>query len=189
MIRLLAVDPSLTGTGVCDDAGNVSSFGTLSTTPLVERWISIRQGVAACYEDSALMIIEEPIIRASGAVALQLAGLAAAIRIHAFQSGLPFVGVSNGTRAKFACGNQKDRTKTAVCMAAARAGSPATNDDEADAWWLWRMGRAAYGSAEAFAALPAYQREAVTAVNWPTINGYAPNTTFTAKKKKKKATI
>ena len=167
--RILALDPSLTSTGVCRPN---QETGLIITGKLTgpERLAHIRDAVLALLADVELVLIEA--VPTHGAMSVApLAGLGSVLRVAIYEAGISYVDVSPSTRAKFACGDQKSRDKDAVLARAIRAGSTANSNDEADAYWLHRLATAAYQPID---ALPKYQAEAVTGITWPTIGNHQP---------------
>ena len=180
---IVGIDPSLTSTGICHPDGTTSLIvpGKLVGC---DRLVFIRDWIRPLIDDVDVLVIEA--VPTQGAMSIApLAGLGAVIRVAAHEALIPFVDVSPSTRAKFACGDQKSRDKDAVLARAIRAGSPANTNDEADAWWLWQIGTAAY---DPTAVLHAYQHEALQAITWPSIHGHQPSTVNPNPKKKSKGT-
>jgi hypothetical protein len=109
----------------------------------------------------------------AGRVGPETTWLHGLIRHRLWNNGVPFVDIAGASRQKYACGASKDRGKDAVLAAAIRAGSDCTNNDEADAWWLWRIAIDAYCKDPD--DLPTYRREVLARYSpWPQINGHAP---------------
>ncbi len=186
MIRILGVDPSLTRTGLCFPDG---STGDVATKPdQFDHPMDRIDHIAGTVHDAAyvadLVVIEGAMMAARvGPEAMYLHGL---IRHQVRDIGIPYVDIAGASRQKYACGSSKDRGKDAVLAAAIRDGSDCTNNDQADAYWLWRIATDAYGPADA--DLPAYRREVLHRYSpWPVINGHAPVWTLPPKPKKKAA--
>ena len=166
---VLGIDPSLTSTGICHADGSTSLIVPGKLTGC-ERLVFIRDRIRPLIDAVDVVVIEA--VPTHGAMSIApLAGLGAVIRVAAHEAGIPYVDVSPSTRAKFACGDQKSRDKDAVLARAIRAGSSANSNDEADAWWLWRIGTAAYEPTE---GLHGYQLEALSGIAWPAIHGHQP---------------
>lgn len=186
MIRILGVDPSLTRTGLCYPDGSTAA---VATDP--KRWPDtfdridvIVAHVLRHAEVANLVVIEGAMMDARvGPETMFLHGV---IRYRLRRMNIPFVDIAGASRQKYACGSSKDRGKDAVLAAAIRDGSDCTNNDQADAYWLWRIATDAYGPADA--DLPAYRREVLHRYSpWPEINGHAPVWSLPPKPKKEKA--
>lgn len=184
--RIVGVDPSLTRTGVCDSDGTTYD---IATDP--KRWPDpfaridhIVTNVLAEAIEGALVVIEGAMMAARvGPETMFLHGL---IRHTLWSRGIPFVDIAGASRQKYACGSSRDRGKDAVLAAAIRAGSDCANNDQADAWWLWRIAIDAYCKDPD--DLPTYRREVLFRYSpWPQINGHTPVWSLPPKPKKAKA--
>lgn len=186
LIRILGVDPSLTRTGLCLPDGTTTDMPTDPKTwpnPFA-RIARIANEVFRYVGLADIVVIEGAMM--STRVGPETMWLHYEIRRYLWASRVPFVDIAPASRQKYACGSGKDRGKDAVLAAAIRAGSDCTNNDAADAWWLWRIATDAYGQADA--DLPAYRREVLYRYSpWPEINGHAPVWTLPPKPRKKAA--
>lgn len=78
----------------------------------------------------------------------RLAEVGGAVRLRLFELGIPYVEVAPSTLKKYATGYggsaKRKVTKEDMVEAARGAGRPVANDNEADAWWLYAMGRSQF---------------------------------------------
>lgn len=184
--RIVAVDPSLTSTGICRSDGTTFDIAT-KPDQFDHPMDRINHIATSAYRqalDADLVVIEGAMMAARvGPETMFLHGL---IRYLLRAADIPYVDIAGASRQKYACGSSKDRGKDAVLAAAIRAGSDCTTNDSADAFWLWRIATDAYGPADA--DLPTYRREVLFRYSpWPQINGHAPVWSLPPKPKKEKA--
>lgn len=183
-MRVLAIDPSLSGTGlaVLDTAGPFWSVGTLEGVKFgdgprhefarmhrlasgVMSWVDNLSG--SLIEDAApigLIVIEAPAFSKNTGMAHERAGLWWKIYERCLEFDAPILVIKPNVRAKYATG-RGNAGKDEVMLAAARryADAPVHNNNEADAVVLAAMG-ARYGESPIEASLPAAHLEAMRTV-------------------------
>lgn len=172
-MRVLGLDPSLTGTGICEPDGTCLTWGSDPKERWEERVSTLTAAVmgAVFRTSSDVVAIEECMVRHPHLPSLWLHG---SLRLAMWRNSVPYIDINSSRRQKWACGDQKNRDKDAVLARAIHAGSAAGNNNEADAWWLHRIARTAYlgdANAEHF---PLYQREVLASIDWPEIDGHKP---------------
>jgi Holliday junction resolvasome RuvABC endonuclease subunit len=180
-MRIFAVDPSLARCGTCGTADTgvyVTSFGTEPVGPKLSKrsqvidWFRRIDNVTdhvlsvAEYAKPDLIVIEGMVIGSTpgSAGSMWLHGI---LRHELLRIGVPLVEISAQGLKKFAVGDLEVglRDKDAMQHRARDLGSPARNNDEADAWWLWKMAEtAAHNSPD---EVSAFRAEALGAVEWP----------------------
>jgi crossover junction endodeoxyribonuclease RuvC len=163
--RLLALDLSLTHTGVCDHSGGTSCL-VMNARRGMERLDTIARRVQSLARGVELVVIEGPSYASKGSSLFQIAGLNEVVRFMLYRMGVPYVDVPPGTLKKWATGSGAAKKVDMVVTARERYGLCGTTDDnESDAYLLWAMARHAYG--EPVREPTKYQTEALGKVNWP----------------------
>lgn len=114
-----------------------------------------------------LAVLEGPSLGGPGVTGkLTLAGFRSVILLRLFEVGVEAVLITPGALKRYATGNGSAK-KPAMIAAAEELGARPRNDDEADAFLLRHLGRAAYGLEEL--VLP-HRQEVVAAQTWPRID-------------------
>ena len=176
MTRILALDLSLTGTGIAHTDGHTERFTTRVDVDPYWRIETIRckvrdltVGVGAVSREVDVVVVEDyadhsPGIRST----IRLAELGGVIRLELTRASIPWVAISPSALKSFATG--KGNASKAEMLAAADAVSPFVGPfhsyDEADAWWLHELAHAHY-----YGPLPDDPKRAgaVYGVTWPTL--------------------
>lgn len=162
-LRILALDLSLTATGVALPDGTTATIAT-KTKDGDRRLLHIAHAIAnAVAAGIDLAVIEDLPTHAHGAgITGMVHGAARAVLLEA---GVPYVVVTPATLKKYATG-KGNADKTAMAIAALkRAGREFANDNEVDAAWLRWAALHHYGQPPF--PLPAVQVEALAKVAWP----------------------
>lgn len=169
-MNVVGIDLSLTGTGIADDKGCTRiGFSLTKTATWQQRAARLRKlGVAIdiATQGADLVVIESPAYNQSNS-GHALGELHGVVKVVLLQRGREAIFISAQQLKQFAC-DHGNAGKDAVLAAAIRDGSPATNFDEADAWWLRRMGLYAYRP-DLRAALPKYRQKVLDGIRWPSI--------------------
>lgn len=111
-----------------------------------------------------LVVVEDYALGAPGRLAqVRLGEIGGIIRTRLFELDVPFVLVANATVKRFATGNGAAKKPAMIARAIELGARPTINDDEADAFHLRRMGRAAM-SLES--PLLDHELDALAAVRW-----------------------
>ena len=171
MTRILAVDPSFTGTGLCWGAypWRADRITTDARHPMARRISWIAQSIVLlCKEhDIELVAIEEPISHGAMNTTL-LGGLGWSIRVALFEHGISYVDVGNSVRTKWATGNGNAK-KVDVLLAASRILDYRGNDDNvADAMWIYDLANIAVNEhPDRFGLLADFRREVLGNLDWP----------------------
>lgn len=182
--NILAIDPSLTRPGFA--LGENRENLIVHSLPAGKRtgWdridAIINEAKQAAFQADLIVIETMMIAKQNGAA--ETAWLHGILRWEL--RALPIVEISGPTRQKWACGNQKDRSKEAVLLAAVRQGFAVENNDEADAAWLWDIANHAYSYSLAF--VPQHQVECLAKIDWPEVGGNKPAYKINGTKKPRK---
>jgi Holliday junction resolvasome RuvABC endonuclease subunit len=162
--RILGLDLSVTGTGVCLPDGTTR---LIKTDPRDgdRRLIAIANAIgdAAVVSNVDLAVVEGPVVRSASAVALGM--VHGAVRMTLLNCGVPYVLVPPATLKKYATGVGNADKAQMLLAAFKRAGAEFTDDNQCDSWWLHNAALDAYGHAQF--DLPKAQRECLSKVVWP----------------------
>lgn len=113
-----------------------------------------------------------------GFTTLRLGEVGGAVRLRLFELGIPYVEIAPSTLKKYATGfggsSKHKVTKTEMVEAAKNAGARVSNSDEADAWWLYAIGRSQFSEtwepAYRSSDLLEVRAEVRAAVAWPSLD-------------------
>lgn len=168
-MRVLALDLSLTSTGVALPDGTVQRL----TTPLrgCERLAHLRNSVARLCVDEVgrpkadLVVVEEYAFSRAAAHSHELGELGGVIRLWLHESLIPWCPIGPSTLKKFATGKGNASKEDMLVAAVKRLGYDGSSNDEADALWLRAAALDAYGIP--LVEMPKAQRDALGKVDWP----------------------
>lgn len=161
-LRILGIDPSLTGTGLAYADGTTATVATRAADG-DRRLVQIANAVRACVDGVQLAVMED---LPKHAMAAGLTGrVQGVVRLVLLEAGVPYVTVVPATLKKYATGKGVGDKTPMVMAAYKRFGLEFPDDNQCDAFWLRAMGLDAYH--EPLAELPAVQRDAMTKVDWP----------------------
>jgi len=165
--RILALDLSLTRTGVCEDDGACSCIRTdkLRGMPRIDHIARQVQRLAGGVD----LVVIEGYSYASANQAHQVGELGGCVRFLLHRLGVPWVDVAPSTLKKFATGRGNAGKDEMIAAAIRRFGFAGSDNNEADAYLLWCMARHAYGAP--VVPVPAPQAAASEKVSWPQVVG------------------
>ena len=173
---ILALDLSMTATGVCNTDGNTSTIKTkptgdqrlLTIIEGVRRAVGIGQGYLGAPLAELAVIEDLPTHAKAAGITGMVQG---AVRTELMRLHVPYVLVTPASLKKWTTG-KGNADKVAMGVAALkRFGREFANDNECDAFCLRAMALDALG--HALAPMPAVNRVALNAVKWPRIGGAA----------------
>lgn len=163
--RILALDLSISATGICLPDGHTE---TITTHPkegdrrLVVIADRIMRAVLAGID---LAVIEGPVVRSAAAVTIGM--VHGIVRELLIRHHVPYAVIPPATLKAYATG-KGNADKTAMTLAAyKRSGREFADDNQVDAAWLRWAGLDWYGTPEF--AMPKAQRDRLTKVEWPTL--------------------
>lgn len=159
--RVLALDLSITATGICLPDGTTHTVTTRDKGDW--RLVAIRHAVRQATGALDLAVIEDlPTHAKSAGITGMVHG---AVRTVLLDEGIPYVLVTPATLKAFATG-KGNADKTAMAIAALkRAGREFPDDNQCDAAWL-RWAALDWYDAPEF-TLPQVQRDRLAKVTWP----------------------
>lgn len=144
-VRILALDLSLTATGVCCPDGSLWVIRTGSRRAM-ERLAYVRDRIqheVEVYEPD-VVVLEGYSFASTGRAGISLGELGGAIRLALFCWGVPYVDIPPTNRARYAAGKGNASKDLVLQQAVFRSGRVFDDNNAADAWWLWQMALAHY---------------------------------------------
>ena len=162
--RVLGIDPSLSGTGLCLPDGHLQVAGGAAALGDLRLGFIYEAVDAACFVGKPELAVIEDLPK--HAQAAGLTGMVqGVIRLALMQHGVPYVKVVPSTLKKYATGDGRADKSDLRMALYKRAGLDERNDNLVDAWWLRAMGLDHLDAAPV--ALPAAQRSCLKVPVWP----------------------
>lgn len=165
--KIVGIDPSLTGTGMCVSKSYLA--GSHTETALiapkifgVKRLIYIRNNILLWCEGATLVTIEGYAYGKQNQ-AHQMGELGGVLRVALTEDGIPWVEVAPTAVKKFATGAGNANKEAVAVGVYKKWGREFPNNNEADAYVLMEIGRAFLGG-EPIGGLLAYQREVIETI-------------------------
>lgn len=165
-LRILALDLSITATGVCLPDGTTATIKTkTSDGDRRLQHIADTIGSAIFRHGCDLVVMEEAPPGLKGPAIKAIHMVHGAVRLRLIGASVPYAVINPTTLKAYATGSTS-ADKTAMAMAAfKRTGREFTDSDQCDAFWLRAAGLDWYGQPEF--ELPKVQRERLAKVQWP----------------------
>jgi crossover junction endodeoxyribonuclease RuvC len=175
-VRVLGIDPSLVATGLALPGG--SRFVTLrsnSSDEISKRLHELYNSFSAIVHSLRnrdlidVAMIEAVMPSSTQSVARKrLAQLSGVLLLALYESAVPYVEVGLSSVKKYAT-EKGTAEKHEMVLAAKSAGAAVANDNEADAYWLHRIGDDFYNLSveDSWLALTDYQRSLHDRIDWP----------------------
>jgi Holliday junction resolvasome RuvABC endonuclease subunit len=161
--RILALDLSVTATGMCHPDGRTETINTNPKDGDRRLTVITNQIMRAVLSGIDVALIEGPVVRSSAAVVIGM--VHGVVRELLIRHDVPYAVVTPATLKAYATG-KGNADKTAMAIAALkRAGLEFGDDNQCDAWWLRAAALDWYDHAEF--TLPQAQRDRLTKVVWP----------------------
>lgn len=111
-----------------------------------------------------LVVVEDYSLASPGRLSLvRLGEVGGVVRMRLFELGIPTAFVPPSSVKRFATGNGNATKAQMITAAIERGARGSLNDDEADAFHLRRMGRAAHGLEH---GLSSHELDAISALSW-----------------------
>jgi len=163
-MRILAIDPSLTGTGLCID-GTAGVIHTKLRGP--ERLRFLRDEVLAATLAVDLVVIEGYSYGSKGAAVVNIGELGGVLRLAIYERGLPLVEIPPSCLKKYVCGHGNAKKEDVLQVLVHRSGRTFADNNAADAFGLWQAALAHYEPEHPMMIrMPAGNRTALEKVPW-----------------------
>jgi Holliday junction resolvasome RuvABC endonuclease subunit len=165
---ILALDLSLTATGVCTPAGETFVIETKKLRG-AERLNFILEHIADLLSSHKIdiVIIEGYSFGSQGRAVFQIGELGGVIRLALYQEGIPCVEVPPSCLKKYICGKGNASKDDVLQQAVVRSGHTFKDNNCADSWVLHQLGLAHYDPENPLlVAMPALNRTALDGVEW-----------------------
>jgi len=164
--RILALDLSLTKSGVCIDSGQTTiiSSGSLRGPERLSMITNEVRSLVAVV-DADIIVIEGYSFGSQGRATFSIGELGGCVRLLFWRMGVPYVEVPPSCLKKWATGKGNANKDAMIAEAVRRFGFPGSDNNEVDAYLLWAMARHAYGSPVAKTTVA--QAGALESVTWP----------------------
>lgn len=170
-MKVVGLDLSLTATGVAADGATGWSVRTIASVHKGERrLVVIRDEVLEASHGADLVVIEG-YSYGSKYGAHQAGELGGVVRVALFEAAIPFAVVAPLTLKRYATGRGGGGKEAVLVQAVKRTNMEFRSNDEADAFWLYAMGREHLG--RPLLAMPAPNRAALAKVPWPDLEAVA----------------
>lgn len=170
-MNIVGLDLSLTATGVAKNGGcqtiRFKIVKNASELDKVARLRDLGRLVDRECKGADLVVIEGHSFNSQFSHAHSLGELHGVVKVCLFQRDIPFVLVPPASLKKFATG-RGNAGKDEVLSAAIRDGSPASENNAADAWWLHSMAYFRYRP-DLIRAIPQYRQQVLSSISWPVI--------------------
>lgn len=172
-MRVFGLDLSTSRVGIADAAGEVLSLkATAKADDPYRRLHELGREIERVFRlrppAPDLVVVEDYSLASPGPLAsIRLGEIGGLVRTRLWELDYPMALVRPSTLKRFATGNgnatKEQMIARAIALGCVAPGGTAPNHDEADAWHLRRMGRAAYGLE---GALTDEERDALSVVKW-----------------------
>ena len=164
-MRILAIDPSLTATGLCYPDGTTETLKTRLTG--MERLEWLRDYVAIYAEDADLVVIEGYSYGSKGRAVVNIGELGGVLRLWLYEYGPPYVEIPPSCLKRYATGKGNASKDDMLQAAVVRSGHTFCDNNAADAWWLWQAALAHYcPESESLVRMPKAHLEGLKKVVW-----------------------
>lgn len=169
-MRVVALDLSLTCTGVADSAAPDRPYRIEPHRELrgVPRLYDILTKTMAATEDADLVVIEGYSFHSRDSHAHSLGELGGVVKLGLYCRNRDFVILAPKVRAKLATGKGNAKKELVFASAIRRLGYKGASLDEADALWLLQAALIQYGLSGA-TDLPQAHLAALQGVQWPAV--------------------
>ena len=178
-MNILALDLSLTATGICHPDGSTGTFKTGKLRGM-ERLLRIRDTVSERIEMPGtvqctdLVVIEGYSYGSKGRAAVSLGELGGIVRMFLWEWGTPYVEIPPSCLKKYLCGKGNAGKDDVLQQAVMRSGRVFGDNNQADAWVMWQMALAHYTpDSPLLVPMPAAHRTALDKIEWTELEGAA----------------
>jgi crossover junction endodeoxyribonuclease RuvC len=160
--QCLGLDLSLAGTGFADHIGT-GLIRAPKGEAGIERIETIAMAVLERVRGKDLVVIEGHSFSSRQSFAHEIGELFGVVKYLLYAQGTPVVEVPPASLKKYATGKGNAGKDEVIAAAIRSLGFPGSNNNEADAWVLYSMGKAWYEGEDG----PAYRRLVLMGIKWP----------------------
>lgn len=165
-MRIVALDPSLTATGVADsECGSYLIVPPAGVRGEARNW-QILKAVMAAVDGADVVMIEGYAFGAKGRAVFDIAELGGVLRMGLYTRGVAWVEVPPSCVKTLATGKGNSKKDAVLAEAIRRLGYAGSDHNEADATWLLQAGLIHYGLPGA-ATLPQTHLRGLDKIQWP----------------------
>jgi len=166
-MRVVALDPSLTCTGVADsDRGPYVIVPPAGITGEARNW-QILKAVILAVEGADVVLIEGYAFGAKGRAVFDIAELGGVLRMGLYTRGVRVVEIPPSCVKTLATGKGNSKKDAVLAEAIRRLGYEGSDHNEADALWIMQGALIHYGLPGA-AKLPQAHLRGLDKIQWPT---------------------
>lgn len=167
-MRILAIDPSLNGTGLCYPDGTTRNAPKTDLKGPLRLW-RLRQDLRDTLDSARpdLVVLEDYSYGSKGSSVFQIAEWGGVLRLTLHEMGFPVAFVPPTSLKAWATGKGNANKATMVSEITKRSGQTFATDDQADAWGLWAMASQHYG--QPVIKMPQEREKALAKIQWPEV--------------------
>ena len=167
-MRILAIDPSLNGTGLCYPDGKTANAPKTALKGPLRLW-KLRQDLRDTLDSARpdLVVLEDYSYGSKGRSVFQIAEWGGVLRLTLHEMGFPVAFVPPTSLKAWATGKGNANKATMVSEITKRSGQTFATDDQADAWGLWAMASQHYG--QPVVKMPQEREKALAKIQWPEV--------------------
>jgi len=141
-VNILAIDPSLTGTGICLYDGSTHTIHTKLRGPERLQWI--RDAIIDRTLAIRLVVIEGYSYGSKGAAVVNIGELGGVLRLAIYERQIPLVEIPPSCLKKYATGKGNASKDDVLQAGVMRSGHTFADNNACDAWWLHQLALAHY---------------------------------------------
>jgi crossover junction endodeoxyribonuclease RuvC len=169
-VNVLAIDPSLTRTGVAHPDGTTRVIVPPKGQDRgMARLAWIESVILALVDDADLVVIEGYSFGSKGAAVFNIAELGGVVRLALWRRRAPYVEIAPSVVKKLATGKGNAPKEMVLVEAVKRLGYTGSDNNESDALWL-RQAALHHYQLPGRCELPKAHLEALRTVEWPELS-------------------
>lgn len=177
-VRVIGLDVSTSSTGLAMPNGSCRTIkpkaGVADPTRRLSEILALSEPYLKLAHANVAVIEGYSLFGPQQRTLIRLAEVGGAVRARLFEHDVAVVEVEPKRLKKYATGNG-NASKDDMVAAARGAGAVVANDDEADAWWLWALGRSQFSATwePSFRTVELLEvrAEVRASVAWPVLEG------------------
>lgn len=171
-MNILAIDPSLTGTGICHFDGSTETLHIKSRG--CERLRVLRDEIVSRTLAADLVVIEGYSYGSKGAAVINIGELGGVIRLAIFERRIPLVDIPPACLKRYATGRGNASKDDVLQAGVMRSGRIFADNNCCDAFWLHQMALAHHDPENPLLVkMPAVNMAALVKVAWAEVGRMA----------------